>query len=125
MRGSWRRWPLRLRQEQAELNARVAVLSAEVDRLQERVTTLSGLLFGSSSEKRAPAARGGRGGETAARRGRPGAGSGGSVRARRGHGRRGYAHLETEERVIDLEPAQRCCAAAGSRMSSSAPRTAS
>src|SRR2546421_11732492 len=63
----------RLRQENSELNARVAALSAEVGRLQEAVTTLSGLLFGTSSEKRAPAARGGAGGESAGRR-RPGAG---------------------------------------------------
>ena len=32
----------RLRQENSELNARVAALSAEVGRLQEAVTTLSG-----------------------------------------------------------------------------------
>src|SRR5438445_925978 len=81
----------RLRQENSELNARVAALSAEVGRLQETVTTLSGLLFGTSSEKRAPAARGNRAGEGgrsdgAHRRGqRPGA---------PGHGRRSYAHLE-------------------------------
>ena len=49
----------RLRQENSELNARVAALSAEVGRLQEAVTTLSGLLFGTSREKRAAAARGG------------------------------------------------------------------
>ena len=101
----------RLRQENSELNARVAALSAEVGRLQEAVTTLSGLLFGASSEKRAAAARGagedGAGGRPhgARRRGqRPGA---------PGHGRRSYAHLETEERVIDLEPAERCCARCG------------
>ena len=103
----------RLRQENSELNARVAALSAEVGRLLEAVTTLSGLLFGTSSEKRAPAARGGGAGEdgaggrshSARRRGqRPGA---------PGHGRRSYAHLETEERVIDLEPQERRCARCG------------
>ena len=102
----------RLRQENSELNARVAALSAEVGRLQGAVTTLSGLLFGTSSEKRAPAARGGPGEDGAGgrshgtrRRGqRPGA---------PGHGRRSYAHLETEERVIDLEPEERCCARCG------------
>ena len=102
----------RLRQENSELNARVAALSAEVGRLQEAVTTLSGLLFGTSSEKRAPAARGGAGEDGpggrshgARRRGqRPGA---------PGHGRRSYAHLETEERVIDLDPQERCCARCG------------
>src|SRR6516164_1360624 len=55
----------RLRQENSELNARVAALSAEVGRLQEAVTTLSGLLFGASSERRAPAARGGAGARAA------------------------------------------------------------
>ena len=79
----------RLRQENSELNARVAALSAEVGRLQEAVTTLSGLLFGTSSEKRAAAARGGGAGED----GEDGAGGRshgargrGSVRARRGTG---------------------------------------
>ena len=98
-----------LRQENSELDARVAALSAEVGRLQEAVTTLSGLLFGTSSEKRAPAARGedGAGGRShgARRRGqRPGG---------PGHGRRSYAHLETEERIIDLEPQERCCPCCG------------
>ena len=51
----------RLRQENSELNARVAALSAEVGRLQETVTTLSGLLFGASSEKRDATGRGGEG----------------------------------------------------------------
>jgi transposase len=103
----------RLRQENSELNARVAALSAEVGRLQEAVTTLSGLLFGTSSEKRAPAVRGGGAGEDGAG-GRP---DGTRRRGQRpgapGHGRRSYAHLETEERVIDLEPEERCCARCG------------
>src|SRR5713101_8312611 len=30
-----------------------------------------------------------------------------------GHGRRDYSHLETEERVIDVEVGQRCCAVCG------------
>jgi len=101
----------RLRQENSELNARVAALSAEVSRLQEAVTTLSGLLFGTSSEKRAPASRdegqddaGGRSPAAHGRGQRPGA---------PGHGRRSYAHLETEERVIDLEPGHRRCARCG------------
>lgn len=103
----------RLRQENSELNARVAALSAEVGRLQEAVTTLSGLLFGTSSEKRAPAARGGGADEDGAG-GRPdGARRRGQRPGARGHGRRSYAHLETEERVIDLEPEQRCCARCG------------
>jgi len=102
----------RLRQENSELNARVAALSAEVGRLQEAVTTLSGLLFGTSSEKRAAAARGG-GGEDGAGGRSPGARRRGQRPGAPGHGRRSYAHLETEERVIDLEPQERCCARCG------------
>ena len=106
----------RLRQENAGLNARVASLAAEVERLQETVTTLSGLLFGSSSEKRAPAAGGSRAGA-----GEDGAGGhrphGACKRGQRpgapGHGRRGYAHLETKEHIIDLEEQQRCCPRCG------------
>ena len=102
----------RLRQENSELNARVAALSAEVGRLQEAVATLSGLLFGTSSEKRAPAARGGAGEDGAGGRSH-GARRRGQRPGAPGHGRRSYAHLETEERVIDLEPEERCCARCG------------
>jgi transposase len=107
---------VRLRQENAGLNARVAALAAEVERLQETVTTLSGLLFGSSSEKRAPAAGGSRAGagEDGAGGHRPhGARKRGQQPGARGHGRRGYAHLETEEHIIDLEEQQRCCPRCG------------
>jgi transposase len=105
----------RLRQENSELNARVAALSAEVGRLQEAVTTLSGLLFGTSSEKRAAGTRGGAGEDGADGPGgrSPGARRRGQRPGAPGHGRRSYAHLETEERVIDLEPAERCCARCG------------
>jgi transposase len=97
----------------SELNARVAALSAEVGRLQEAVTTLSGLLFGTSSEKRAPAVGGGGAGEDGAGGRSPGARRRGQRPGAPGHGRRSYAHLETEERVIDLEPQERCCARCG------------
>ena len=99
-----------LRAENAGLTARVAELAGQVDRLQESVTTLSGLLFGSSSEK---------GGSPLRRTGRAGGDRpGGAVkRGQRpggpGHGRRDYSHLETEERVIDVEAGQRCCAECG------------
>jgi transposase len=105
-----------LRADKAGLNARVAELAAEVARLTESVTTLSGLLFGSSSEKSGSSLRGnGRGGD--------GGGDGGvwpGGRRKRGqrpggpgHGRRDYSHLETEERVIDVDAGQRCCAECG------------
>ena len=50
-----------LRAENAGLTARVAELAGQVAGLQESVTTLSGLLFGSSSEKGgSPSRRNGR-----------------------------------------------------------------
>jgi len=60
-----------LRAENAGLTARVAELAGQVDRLQESVTTLSGLLFGSSPEKGgSPLRRTGRaGGDRPRRRG--------------------------------------------------------
>ncbi len=109
-----------LRADKAGLTARVAELAGQVDKLQESVTTLSGLLFGSSSEKGGPASRGnGQGGDGGADgrddggvrpggRGRRGQRPGG-----RGHGRRDYSHLETEERFIDVDAGQRCCAECG------------
>ena len=99
-----------LRAERDELNARVAELAGQMARLQESVTTLSGLLFGSSSEKGGSPSRGnGRDGS-----GRPaGAGRRGQRPGGPGHGRRDYSHLETEERVIDVDAGQRCCAECG------------
>ncbi len=117
-----------LRQEKAELNARVAALAAEVDRLHETVTTLSGLLFGVSSEKRAPAARGSRAsaGEDGAGEHRPhGARKRGQRPGAPGHGRRRQWRLETEERIIDWEAGSGAAPAAGPIMSSPAPRTVS
>jgi transposase len=99
-----------LRAERDELNARVAELAGQVARLQESVTTLSGLLFGSSSEKGDSPSRGnGRdSGDRPAGAGKRGQRPGGP-----GLGRRDYSHLETEERVIDVDTGQRCCAECG------------
>ena len=99
-----------LRADKAGLTARVAELAGQVARLQESVTTLSGLLFGSSSEKGGSLSRGnGRAGGD-----RPdGAGKRGQRPGRPGHGRRDRSHLETEERVIDVAAGQRCCAECG------------
>ena len=105
-----------LRAEKAGLTARVAELAGQVAGLQESVTTLSGLLFGSSSEKGGSSSRGnGRGGDGGGDGGvRPG---GRRKRGQRpggpGHGRRDRSHLETEERIIDVEAGQRCCAGCG------------
>ena len=67
-----------LRADKAGLTARVAELAGQVASLQESVTTLSGLLFGSSSEKgSSPSRRNGRDGA-----GRPG---GAGKRSRRNY----------------------------------------
>src|SRR6266576_2101665 len=99
-----------LRADKAGLTARVAELAGQVDRLQESVTTLSGLLFGSSSEKGGSPSRG----NGRADGDRPGgAGKRGQRPGRPGHGRRDRSHLETEERFIDVDAGQRCCAECG------------
>ena len=121
--GYWRARAGRAGARVAELEAAVAVLQAEnagltarVAELQESVTTLSGLLFGSSSEKGgSPSRRNGRGGDDGGDGGvRPG---GSRKRGQRpggpGHGRRDRSQLETEERVIDVDAGQRCCAECG------------
>lgn len=105
--------------EKVELNARVTELSAQVVALTEQVATLSGILFGASSEKkpfqphdRDPAAFD----DGSMDEGAPAAGDGrrrGQRRGAAGHGRRDYSHLETEERIIDLEPEQHCCPGCG------------
>ena len=99
-----------LEAENAGLSARVAELAGQVDQLRESVTTLSGLLFGSSSEKGgSPSRRTGREGSD-----RPGgAGRRGQRPGRPGHGRRDYSQLETDERIIDVDAGQRCCAVCG------------
>jgi transposase len=99
-----------LEAENAWLTARVAELAGQVAGLQESVTTLSGLLFGSSSEKGGSPLRG-TGREGGDRPG--GAGKRGQRPGGPGHGRRDYSHLETEERFIDVDAGQRCCAVCG------------
>jgi transposase len=100
----------KLEAERDELSARVAELAGQVAALQESVTTLSGLLFGASSEKGSSGlpGTGRQGGD------RPGgAGRRGQRPGRPGHGRRDYSHLETDERIIDVDAGQRCCAVCG------------
>ena len=99
-----------LRADKAGLTERVAELAGQVARLQESVTTLSGLLFGSSSEKGGSPSRG-NGRDSSDRPG--GTGKRGQRPGGPGHGRRDYSHLETEERVIDVDAGQRCCAECG------------
>ena len=100
-----------LRAENAGLNARVAELAGQVasaagerddaERVAVRLVVGEGRL--ARAQDRPGRAAIGRGG--AGKRGqRPGG---------PGHGRRDYSHLETEERVIDVEAGQRCCAECG------------
>ncbi len=100
-----------LRADKAGLNARVAELAGQVAGLQESVTTLSGLLFGSSSEKGGGSPSRGTGRDGSDRPG--GAGKRGQRPGRPGLGRRDHSHLETEDRVIDVDAVQRCCAECG------------
>ena len=99
--------------DKAALNVRVAGLAAQVEHLTQTVATLSGLLFGDSSEKRNPGQQpgGGEDGHEGDGRARPG--GRGQRKGSRGHGRRSYAHLETEERIIDVEPGLRRCRCCG------------
>lgn len=87
--------------------------------LVEQVAVLSRMLFGRSSEKSRPgvdpdadspaggAAAGEVGGVAAGRRAR------GQQPGSRGHGRRDYSHLETEEVIHDVADGLRCCADCG------------
>ena len=99
--------------DKVALNVRVAGLAAQVEHLTQTVATLSGLLFGDSSEKRNPGQQpgGGEDGHEGDGRARPG--GRGQRKGSRGHGRRSYAHLETEERIIDVEPGLRRCRGCG------------
>ena len=107
--GYWRARAVRAEALVAGLRAENAGLAGQVAGLQESVTTLSGLLFGSSSEKGgSPSRRNGR-----ERADRPGGAGKRGQRPGPGHGRRDHSHLETEERVIDVEAGQRCCAECG------------
>jgi transposase len=100
----------------AELNERVAELAAQVEHLTETVATLSGLLFGASSEKKKPARQPGEGedaGHDGGQGRRPGGRKRGQRRGAPGHGRRPYAHLETGEHILDVDPDLRRCLCCG------------
>jgi hypothetical protein len=87
--------------EKAALNDQVAGLAAQVEQLTQTVATLTGILFGDSSEKKKPPRQpdgrdGNDGGDGVHGRG-PGRRKRGQRTGAPGHGRRPYAHLETEE----------------------------
>ena len=124
-RSEARRWQARAERSEAEaaqLRERVVELEGQVGALFEKVAELSRLAFGKSSEKqtvRRPAGQpGGEGGPDSPN----GAGQGGgraSGRGRgqqkgsRGHGRRDYSHLPTEEQVRDVPETERVCPRCG------------
>ena len=108
-------WQERL--EAAEARAEAA--EARVAELVEQVAVLSRMLFGQSSEKSRPVpgstpdssgAGGGQAGAGVAGPAKPGRGQ---QRGSRGHGRRDYSYLDTEEVVHDVADGLRCCAACG------------
>jgi transposase len=110
-------WQERL--EAAEARAQAA--EARAAELAEQVAVLSRMLFGQSSEKSRPGpGAGSTDGDAGQAGGVPGAaGSGvakpgrGQQPGGRGHGRRDYSHLETEEVVHDVAQGLRCCADCG------------
>jgi transposase len=106
------------RAEQAE--GRLAEALARIDELSSQVVMLSRMLFGQSSEQARRRTRSGSADEPAAGC-PPAAKSGGEDQKRprgqqpgsRGHGRRDYTHLATEEIVLDVPADVRCCAECG------------
>jgi transposase len=120
---AWRTSAGSLEQRADTLECRVVELEAELDAANEKIATLSKLCFGTKSERRRTAA--GSGGEEAGTSAaddvppEPVAASGGEQRRRgqrpgsRGHGRRDYAELDTEEVVHDLPEAERVCPQCG------------
>ena len=119
--GRWRGEAERLGEENVRLRAREAELEGQVAALSERVTTLSRSVFGDSSEKQKPKGRGrvDQHDENGGEAGGDDCGNSGGGRPRgqqpgsRGHGRRVYSHLETEEEVHELDEGQPCCTQCG------------
>jgi len=110
----------RLVARDAAHQARVFDLEAQVAALREKVAALAKLAFGEKSEKakakKAPAgatpADGAPASDTTGRRKR------GQQPGSRGHGRRDYSNLETEEEVHDVPREDRCCPECGAQYAS-------
>jgi transposase len=100
--------------------ARAQAAEARVAELAEQVAVLSRMLFGQSSEKSrpvpgsAPDSSGADGGQAGAGVAKPAKPGRGQQPGSRGHGRRDYSHLQTEEVVHDVADGLRCCAECGS-----------
>src|SRR4051794_5840826 len=124
-RAEARRWRAQAEQsgaEAAQLRDRVVELEGQVGALAEKVAELARLAFGKSSEKTSARQRAE---QTAGEGGPDGAGAGrqvgdlpsgrgrGQQKGSRGHGRRDYSHLPTEEQVRDVPEAERVCPRCG------------
>ncbi len=117
----WRGEAERLADENGRLRVHGTELKGQVEALAEKVATLSRLLFGDSSEKQKK--KRGRASEDDEHDdvdggGGDACGEGGGRRrgqrpGSRGHGRRDYSHLETEEEVHDVDEGQRRCTRCG------------
>lgn len=125
-------WRARAEAEQAETRLarahlaytreRLVAAEARIEELAEQVATLSRILFGRSSEKQGvgdlgPDVSAGQEDEPEDDQSRS-AGSGGRPRrgqrpGGKGHGRRDYSHLPTEERLHDVPGQERVCGACG------------
>ena len=126
--GFWRaeaqRWRARAERSEAEaerLRDRVVELEGQVGALAEKVAELARLAFGKSSEKQTAkkaveqTTGGGGPDSTGAGQGggRPPGRGRGQQRGSRGHGRRDYSHLPTEEQVRDVPEGERVCPRCG------------
>ena len=117
----WRAQAERSGAEAAQLRDRVAELEGQVGALTEKVAELTRLAFGKSSERQTArktagqtAGAGGPDSAAAGPGGGPAAGRGrGQQKGSRGHGRRDYSHLPTEEQVRDVPEAERVCPRCG------------
>jgi transposase len=118
----WRAQAERSGAEAAQLRDRVVELEGQVGALTEKVAELARLAFGKSSEKTSARQVAE---QTAGEGGPDGAGAGqqvgdlpagrgrGQRKGSRGHGRRDYSHLSTEEQVRDVPEAERVCPRCG------------
>ena len=126
--GFWRaeaqRWRAQAEQsgaEAAQLRDRVVELEGQVGALTEKVAELARLAFGKSSEKQTarqayeqtPGGGGLDGAGVGQQAGQPPGRGRGQQKGSRGHGRRDYSHLPTEEQVRDVPEAERVCPRCG------------
>jgi transposase len=121
-KAAWRGKAIAHKRRVGVLERRVAELETELGTANEKIATLSKLCFGTKSEKKRTAAHleGEKAGTAAAGQpAEPQTPPGGERRRRgqqpgsRGHGRRDYEELETEEVVYDLDETDHVCSVCG------------